>query len=230
MAIPCPKLEPGTPLVVGSAAGTNDLRSEPAERLESSCDIVEVRLDLLDKTSGSPWEHLAELPLLFTARRADEGGSGPLLADERSGLLMTVLEEASLIDIEVASIGEMSALIAELKGRGLPWIASYHDFDKLPEAAIMEHAATRARNAGATAFKLAAHLVDESELERLVDFQKADHGLPTATMGMGTLGAESRVRCAHAGSVLNYGYLGTSPTAPGQLSAAELKKALGQAG
>jgi 3-dehydroquinate dehydratase I len=47
-----------------------------------------------------------------------------------------------------------------------------------------------------------------------------------ATMGMGPLAAASRVRCALAGSVLNYGYLGEAPTAPGQWPAAKLRAAI----
>jgi 3-dehydroquinate dehydratase len=43
---------------------------------------------------------------------------------------------------------------------------------------------------------------------------------------MGALAPESRVRCAHAGSVLNYGYIGQAPTAPGQWTAAALREAI----
>ena len=124
----------------------------------------------------------------------------------------------------------MEDLISEMQRRHVPWIASFHDFDKLPQSTVMEDAAAKALEAGAAAFKVAAQISGPEDLARLVEFQEADHGLPTASMGMGALGAESRVRCAQAGSVLNYGFLGASPTAPGQMSAAELKKAIGQAG
>ena len=230
MAIPCPTLHHGCPLVVGSAASADVLQSATVQGLESACDLVEVRLDLLDPSKIRPWQHLASLPLLFTARRGDEGGSGDLDADERSNMLLSVLDKASLIDLEVASIDEMDKLIAELNDRDLPWIASFHDFEKLPEVAVMKKAAAKALAAGAQVFKFAANLADEEDLARLIEFQTADHGLPTATMGMGELGAQSRVQLAKAGSVLNYGYLGASPTAPGQMSAGELKQAIRKLG
>ena len=59
-----------------------------------------------------------------------------------------------------------------------------------------------------------------ADLARLADFQLADHGIPVATMGMGPLAPVSRLLCAQCGSVLNYGYLGKTPTAPGQWDAA----------
>lgn len=226
MAIPCPKLSNGSPLVVGSAAGASDLAAVSPDGLIHSCDLVEVRLDMLGVTAAKPWQHLSTLPLLFTARRADEGGAGNLDVAQRSDLLQSILEEASLIDIEVASISELAPLLDQIRERQLPWIASFHDFDKLPDEAVLTEACERAREAGAAAFKLAAHLKDQSDLKSLVAFQVKDHGITTATMGMGELGAQSRLQCAKAGSVLNYGYLGDTPTAPGQMSAGELKAAL----
>jgi len=228
MATPAPNLRNGSRLVVGSAASAGDLTSATADALTGCCDLVEVRLDLLDGTAARPWRHLDALPLLFTARRGEEGGSGNLSARQRMDLLQDALEDASLIDIEVASIEAMAPVLELLGQRGLPWIASFHDFEKLPENQLIEEACRRAREAGAQVFKLAAHLADEASLQRLIAFQQADHGLPTATMGMGPLGAQSRVRCAEAGSVLNYGYLGASPTAPGQMSAGELSHAIQQ--
>lgn len=226
MAASCPRLINGSPLVVGSAGSASELRSVSANGLLKCCDLLEVRLDLLDAEAERPWQHLNSLPVLFTARRGDEGGAGDLDASKRARLLESVLGEASLVDIEAASIAGFGPLLDQIKERKLPWIASYHDFDKLPEESVIAAACKQAREAGATAFKLAAHLADESELERLVQFQLADHGIATATMGMGELGAKSRVLCARAGSALNYGHLGTKPTAPGQMSADDLRKAI----
>jgi 3-dehydroquinate dehydratase-1 len=47
-------------------------------------------------------------------------------------------------------------------------------------------------------------------------------------MGMGPLAPVSRLLCAQCGSVLNYGYLGKTATAPGQWDAAFLKQAIGR--
>jgi 3-dehydroquinate dehydratase-1 len=141
-------------------------------------------------------------------------------------LLERVLDDAACIDIEVASIPEMGGLLETLQARAIPWLASFHDFGKLPDTAVLEDAARRAREAGANAFKAAATLHSPADMTRLADFQLADHGLPVATMGMGPLAPVSRLLCAQCGSVLNYGYLGETPTAPGQWDAGFLKQAI----
>ncbi len=216
--------------VVGSFGDAADLLATSLETVRESSDLVEIRLDLLASeatpTGGPLWRHLAEFPLLFTARRGDEGGAGALDPLARMELLQSALGEAAWIDLELASIPEMGALLPELSARGIPWIASYHDFQKLPATAELELAAASAKAAGAAVFKIAAWLASPADMARLAEFQLADHGLPVATMGMGPLAPVSRLLCAQCGSVFNYGYLGGTATAPGQWDAALLKTAI----
>jgi 3-dehydroquinate dehydratase-1 len=218
------------PRVVGSLGSSLDLRETSALAVRESCDLAEIRLDLLHaedtKTDRTRWSHLSEIPLLFTARRFEEGGALAIGPDARMSLLRGALDQAALIDIEVASIREMGALLEELAERQIPWIASYHDFNKLPATAALEDAARQAKDAGAAVFKAAAQLASPADLARLADFQLADHGIPVATMGMGPLAPVSRLLCAQSGSLLNYGYLGTTATAPGQWDAALLRQAI----
>jgi 3-dehydroquinate dehydratase-1 len=222
----------GQPNIVGSFGDGGDLRDAEPWLAREICDIVEIRLDLILADCGGveapPWRHLKGIPLLFTARRSEEGGARTLSAAERSTLLENVLDEAACIDLEVASIREMRPLLESLATRSIPWIASFHDFEKLPETRVLEDAAKRALDAGASVFKAAAKLHSPADLARLAEFQLADHGLPVATMGMGPLAAVSRLLCAQCGSVLNYGFLGKTPTAPGQWDAGMLKQAIGQ--
>jgi 3-dehydroquinate dehydratase-1 len=172
------------------------------------------------------WRHLHEIPLLFTARRSDEGGSGDLDADERMRRLEISLDDAACIDIEVASISTMEPLLQILNERKIPWIASFHDFKNLPKTVVLEDAARRAKDAGAAVFKAAALLHQPGDIARLADFQLADHGIAVSTMGMGPLAPVSRLLCAQCGSRLNYGYLGKTPTAPGQWDAALLRNTI----
>ncbi len=223
-------LETAHPRVVGSFGSAADLRAATAISVRDSCDIAEVRLDLLGagdvQIEPQLWRRLSGIPLLFTARRIEEGGQQALDAAARMILLRSALDQAAWIDIEVASIPEMGALLQELADRAIPWIASYHDFEKLPDTAGLERAAQRARAAGAAVFKAAARLASPADMARLAGFQLADQGLPVATMGMGPLAPVSRLLCAQCGSVLNYGYLGTTATAPGQWDSALLKTAI----
>jgi 3-dehydroquinate dehydratase-1 len=203
--------------VVGSIGSPLDLQNSTPPQVRDCCDIAEIRLDLLlaagQSIDCSHWQHLAEVPLLFTARRIEEGGALALSPAARMDLLRKTLDQAAWVDIEVASIQEMGELLQELAARQIPWIASYHDFAQVPSTAALEHAARLAKDAGAAVFKAA-------------EFQVADHGLPVATMGMGPLAPVSRLLCAQSGSVLNYGYLGSTATAPGQWDCALLKLAI----
>lgn len=223
-------LEVGRPRVVGSFGSSTDLREATTASVRQSCDMAEIRLDLLADGAAAiesmPWSHLAEIPLLFTARRGEEGGAGALGAAARVALLGGTLAQATWLDIEVASIPDMVDFLSELAERRIPWIASYHDFEKLPDTIVLERAAQQAKAAGAVVFKAAAKLASPADMARLAEFQLADHGLPVATMGMGPLAPVSRLLCAQCGSVLNYGYLGNTATAPGQWDSALLKNAI----
>ncbi len=223
-------LEKDTPLTVGSLGDALSLKDAALFSTLAACDLAEIRLDLLlaeaEQASTALWAHLAGVPLIFTARRQEEGGALALSPAERMSLLRTALDDAAFVDVEVASIGEMAGLLAEISERGIPWIASYHDFEKLPPNAALEHAARLAKEAGAAVFKSAARLNNPADLARLAEFQLSDHGLPVATMGMGPLAAVSRLLCAQSGSVLNYGYLGATVTAPGQWDSHFLKSAI----
>lgn len=217
-------------MVVGSFGSSRDLHESSASAVRESCDIAEIRLDLLlaegAEADSGRWSHLSEIPLLFTARRIEEGGALAISPDVRMGLLRGALDQAAWVDVEVASLREMGALLKELAERQIPWIASYHDFKRLPATAELEDAARRAKDAGAAVFKAAAQLGSPADLARLADFQLADHGIPVATMGMGPLAPVSRLLCAQCGSWLNYGYLGATATAPGQWDSALLKTAI----
>jgi len=136
------------------------------------------------------------------------------------------LEDAAAIDIEVANLAVMESAVSLMKARGVPLVASFHDFSATPPAAVWLEKLELARASGASVFKAAARLHQPTDLEALASFQALDHGMPVAMMGMGAMAPVSRLLCAQYGSVLNYGYLGNLPTAPGQWSAARLKDAI----
>lgn len=225
-------LTDGQPKVVGSLGGLAALQALDPRKAADACDLLEVRLDLLERDGwdgdSAVWSHLRAMPVLFTARRQEEGGALDLNADQRARLLDRALADASLVDVEVASIGELASMLAKLMDLEIPWIASFHDFEKPPEAQVLMDAVRRAKDTGASAFKVAARVHQPADLARLAEFQLADHGIPVATMGMGPLAPVSRLLCAQCGSILNYGYLGETPTAPGQWDASSLKEAIGR--
>ncbi|WP_367871305.1 type I 3-dehydroquinate dehydratase [Luteolibacter sp. Populi] len=222
--------EPRIPQVVGSFGNAESLAAASIQQVREACDLIEIRLDLLEAegilTRTRPWAHLTGVPLLFTARRGDEGGAGNLSPGQRMDLLEQVLGEAALVDVELASATAMAPLLAKLREAGIPWVASWHDFEgradsfeRIPELAA------EAAAAGAACFKAALRLHDIQGVARLAELQQAAT-LPLALMGMGPLAPVSRLLCAQHGAVLNYGYLGNVPTAPGQWSASLLKQTI----
>ena len=223
-------LNSGIPYVVGSFGSRNDMATAEASQVLKLCDFAEIRLDLVAAATGRVdiplWRHLVGVPLIFTARRLAEGGAIDIDAAERMKLLESLLDEAACIDVEVASIRELTPLLETVQSAKIPWIASFHDFQKLPDTQLLEDAAKRALDAGAAAFKVAALLHEPADIMRLVEFQLADHGLPVATMGMGKLAIVSRLLCAQCGSVLNYGYIGNKATVPGQWKSGLLKQTI----
>lgn len=218
------------PIVVGSFGDSESISSATPESLAIECEIAEIRLDLFhreftEKGAGL-WKHMIPFPLLFTARRKSEGSPYDLNASERGALLAAALPNASMIDIEVTSIPEMSELIASVGSKEIPWIASYHDFDGLPSLEKLERQCAIAKHAGAAAFKFAGRLSSVNDLTILANFQMSEQGIPIATMGMGELAPVSRLLCAQLGSVLNYGFIGAKETAPGQWSARQLREGI----
>lgn len=224
------ELQMGRRWVVGSCGEAAALAALGSAKCLELCDLVEIRLDLLAASGTtaerSLWEHLSGVPLLFTARCLAEGGAMGWDAAQRATHLHRALPDAALLDIEVAGLAAMGGLIAAAGAAGVAWLGSYHDFEKLPETAVLEAAAQRARAAGAAAFKVAAFLHSPADVARLAEFQASDQGLPLATMGMGALAPVSRLLCAQYGSVLNYGYLAGTATAPGQWDCGLLKQAV----
>lgn len=225
-----PLSDGGRPLVVGSIATPAALAAIRPGELGNSCDLLEIRLDGLIAAGEIPsppaWAHLSDHPLLFTARRSEEGGLIDWGAEQRMKALQAALPDAACIDIEAASIDVMGAVLAIAKETGTPWIASFHDFSGMPDERTLRAALDRAILAGASVFKWAASLHCPADLARMAEFQNHDHGIPVASMGMGPLATVSRLLCAQYGSVLNYGYLGEKPTAPGQWNAADLSRAI----
>jgi 3-dehydroquinate dehydratase-1 len=215
------------PLVVGSFGDPDSLSAATPASLALECDLAEIRLDLFScefSLQGPDlWSHLRGFPLLFTARCHAEGSPSDLSPELRKTLLKSALKDAALIDIEAAGIVEMAQLIDEMNALRIPWIASFHNFERLPTPEELMSRAKLTKEAGASAFKFAARIHRIDELPILANLQVHDFGLPVASMGMGVLAPVSRLLCAQSGSVLNYGYIGKTETAPGQWPAKLLR-------
>ncbi|BDS06702.1 3-dehydroquinase [Oceaniferula spumae] len=217
---------PNKPLVVGSVATLNHLACLQPIELPQQCDLLEIRLDGMaghEEALQIELDRFTEIPLLFTARAANEGGLMALSTEERSELLLSVADRATWIDVELASYDDMHDAIHRIRMKEVGLILSYHNFEETPEEFALQRTIDLAEEADIIKLAVMHHGVEDfARCTRLL--KRNDH--PMSFMGMGQLGAVSRLLYAQHGSLLNYGYLGDEPTAPGQWPAKMLKDAI----
>jgi len=210
--------------IVGVIASPPDL--ECALRMRRRPDLFELRLDRLVGMVDRLENTLPKLraPLIITARHPQEGGAGTLLRHQRQALLARFLNHADYLDIELRSVSALRPLLVFTEKKNIGRIISFHNFKSTPTARLLAAKARAAKANGADIFKVATRTDTPMELGRLLDLttnRRVD--LPLAVMGIGKLGALSRVLLARAGSVLIYASLRAASDIEGQLSLEELR-------
>jgi 3-dehydroquinate dehydratase-1 len=115
-------------------------------------------------------------------------------------------------------------LLAIAKTKKVRRIISFHDFKSTPSARLLVAKAHNAKALRADIFKVATRTDTPTELGRLLEFITSNRvNVRLALMGIGRLGAISRVLLARAGSVLIYASLGPATDVEGQLSLEQLR-------
>ncbi|MGE5208549.1 MAG: type I 3-dehydroquinate dehydratase [Alphaproteobacteria bacterium] len=209
--------------LVGVITSSTDL--DRAVRMRRPPDLFEIRLDCLTEALDQLQNKLPRLraPLIITARHPHEGGAGKLSTRQRRDLLAGFLDHADYLDVELRSARPLQRLLAIAERKKVGRIISFHDFKSTPSAKVLAVKERAARAHRADIFKVATRTDTPMELGRLLDFttnKRTD--LPLAVMGIGKLGAVSRVALARAGSSLVYGSLSMGGDIEGQLSLEEL--------
>lgn len=201
--------------VISSAEVWREIANTP----DLPCDLIELRLDALPREDRLIAQQIpAPKPLLLTPRHKSEGGCCDWDDAERSALAMELLPLAAALDWEIARLDGAAELLAAAKRQGVLLVASAHFFDRMPSLTEMQELEASASAAGADIVKIAFTPKNETDMAIGDDFLRLC-SMPAAIMGMGALAATSRARYTRQGSALLYGYLGHTPTAPGQLSA-----------
>ena len=186
------------PRVVGVIMSGADL--DFAIRMRKPPDFFELRLDRLARIVDELENKLPNLraPLIITARHPQEGGANKLSIRQRRNLLSRFLHRASYLDVELRSASALGALLKLARRKNVRRIISFHNAD-LYELTPMQ-------------------------LARLLDFMKTENvDLPLSAMGIGKLGAISRVLLARCGSVLVYASVAAATDIEGQMSLEQLR-------
>ncbi len=212
-------LEAG-PLVVGVLSSLDG-------KFPLAGDIVEVRLD---KTGRPPdWLERCKAieargkPVLLTIRLRSEGGEWPEDDGGRLKIYEDGLAALSAVDVELSSV-ICDKVTKQAEKLGKPCLVSHHDFEKTPPLAELESIVKRARQNGAVP-KIATMIRSQDDVEILHALLGRRRKRPLCVIGMGQVWKQTRVLFPKLGSCLTYGYL-DKPTAPGQVSAAELVRQL----
>jgi 3-dehydroquinate dehydratase-1 len=197
-----------------------------AIRMRKRPDLFELRLDYLVHFVDELEEKLLRLraPLIVTARHPQEGGANKLSLRRRLDLLSRFLPSARYIDIELASVAALNSLVKLARKKSVRCIISFHDLKATPDVAGLQAKARRAKLLGADIFKVATRTDTPAQLARLLDFiTRKGVDLGVSAMGIGKLGAISRVLLADRGSVLVYGSVTAAATIEGQMSLEQLR-------
>jgi 3-dehydroquinate dehydratase I len=204
--------------------------SSPAEldfaiRIAEPPDLFELRLDRLLRVIDRLEAKISSLraPLVITARHPMEGGANRLSALQRHNLLSRFLSQARYIDIELRSAPVFGSLLRLARKQNVRRIISVHHLKSTPSPNRLRTQALAAKTYGADIFKVATRTDTPAQLTRLIDFAAAkDVDIAVSAMGIGKLGAASRVLLACCGSALVYVSLGRSDI-EGQMSLDQLR-------
>jgi 3-dehydroquinate dehydratase-1 len=212
------------PRIVGMITSRADL--DRAVRMRRQPDLFELRLDCLVRVVDELESKLSKLraPLIITARHPEEGGANQLNLRQRRDLLSRFLPCARYIDIELRSAAALRSLIKLAREKNVRRIVSFHDLKATPGLGGLQLKARRAKSLGADIFKVATRVDTPAQLARLLDFiTKKEIDLAVSAMGIGKLGAISRVLLAYRGSALVYGSVAMATDIEGQMSLEQLR-------
>ena len=210
-------------LVAGVISSPTDLNF--AIRMVEPPDLFELRLDRLVRVIGELEKKISRLhaPLIITARHPMEGGANRLSALRRHNLLTRFLPQARYIDIELRAAPVFASLLRLARRQNVRRIISVHHLKSTPSPSRLRAQARAAKTYGADIFKVATRTDNPAQLARLIDFASAkDINICVSAMGIGKLGAASRVLLACSGSALVYVSLGQSDI-EGQMSLDQLR-------
>ncbi len=204
--------------------------TSPAEldfaiRMGEPPDLFELRLDRLARVIDRLENKICRLraPLIVTARHPMEGGANRLSPLQRRNLLARFLPRARYIDVELRSAPVFCSLLRLARKQNVRRIISVHHLKGTPSSIRLQDKARAAKTYAADIFKVATRTDTPAQLTRLIDFVVAKNvGIAVSAMGIGKLGAASRVLLACCGSALVYVSLGQSDV-EGQISLQQLR-------
>ena len=214
------------PIVLGTVTTKEGLRLLVRKKIPA--DAVEIRVDALlaEKVPVDEIEIALKKkkhPVLLTLRIPPEGGQIAWKVVERRELILSLLPYVEAIDVELATARAMQPVIDEARRTGKTVVLSAHAIEKPATPAQFARWVGQFDPQPATILKIAARIASWRDLQQLAALLVNHPDWHLAVMGLGPYAAQSRSVLTALGSRLVYGYLDEA-AAPGQLSAAEVRK------
>jgi 3-dehydroquinate dehydratase/shikimate dehydrogenase len=162
--------------------------------------MAEIRLDALENPSPKDVDDILKirpLPTIVTCRPADEGGQFDGKENCRIALLQQAVNAGSeYVDLEWSRWGQLTP------SARTQFIASHHDFEKMPKT-VSTLSAQMARAEHVSVIKIALYCDDLRDQLRLKDLIQQT-SLPVVGIGMGPRGVASRSLATAWGSPWTY--------------------------
>lgn len=219
-----------SPLIVGLL--TTSPQNVSAEDYRP-CGLIEVRFDLILDFDQNDFERqtleiiqqvrkiFPDQALMATLRLERDGGRWPEdLLSMRAPVFRTLIEseEFDWVDFEREE-PELFELAGTCLDFQVQMLCSHHNFQGSYSSTELETMTQEMEILGASAAKFALTFQEASQEEELYHFlnHRSDHFV-LAAFSMGELGQASRVIAPLLGASATYGFVGQTPSAPGQWS------------
>jgi 3-dehydroquinate dehydratase / shikimate dehydrogenase len=191
--------------------------------LEGVADLYEIRGDLVRDLDMLMILRARNRPLLFTCRCVSEGGRFPDADPRRRMVLLEAVKRGfDYVDVEYRS--QYHDVMVEKAGSGL--VVSYHDLEGTPEH--LRSLYDRMCVSGADIVKIVItprSIADVGRLLALAEQVAKDGGPPLVALGMGPLGAPTRLLAGRYDAPFTYASAAPgAEAAPGQIPAAVMSE------
>lgn len=184
-------------------------------------DLAELRLDLLsedEQRKAAEFPAMADLPVILTLRRKEDGGKCTLSERERRQLLLSALE-GNFAYVDIEEDVKKNDVEAKAREKGVKIIRSFHDFSGIPDD-IYSRIYRLAERGDIAKAAVTPHTIQD--LLTLFRISEELKDVPKIIIGMGDWGIPIRILYKKAGSLLTFASSGNA-VAPGQVSARDLK-------
>jgi 3-dehydroquinate dehydratase-1 len=183
-------------------------------------EFAEIRMDKIEDISSGIPAIFSRHPRLIATYRP-----GKIDNDRRCSAMMKAIEAgAAYVDIELdADDSYKKKIIEKARQKSCKVIISYHNWEKIPERAELEHIINWCFDSGADMAKIACRVVSSKDNARLLGL--LNDVRPVVVVGIGQKGRISRIVAPFLGSPFTYASLAAGKeSADGQIDWKSLKE------